>query len=960
MQEHYKDVKWTSLSTNAEKNIQREDNKELNKQHLLNQENVVEKKEEPALDYNKKNVDATVLKQFNVMLTVLKNINMKEVELLRSEKGDHEAAANQLYDAIDNIKTLKLTFDLQKRAKKIGTAKDVDTSDIIEAIVRLSECANAYYDTHRGKHYGEKNKRKQVAKEFMLVSEAFLANVNISMGKPKNMPPEPNVEELKRKYKATKGVDSRLIELADIYEKWAATFGEEEGGERQRIQKKRNLFKPFENDIKLYRAQYSNGKGKASIMKIIQIYDDYKMKDDMLKRLEKDEDIKKKLSDPVMDYLKEKEALENERDKEIGLSDEQMDATLKEEQIKGIYECDRWFLKNFDNKGIFGRLVGTKNHHEEIISKLMSMSKRERLFMYYLIETGQRKSPQMYDVFASQINYKPNVDLLEKKMKAIFLKLTRRVNGDYINMYKLSEVMQISRDYKELLATTSTIEEDVEKAKQRREAQETAEENGESAVTTEEERVHVLVEDRKNLLAEFMLANITYKECLEQKLNNKDKNKKQELQNKLDAAGKRCVLVRKELFNADDQLKNIQDNSDEYNASLKSSNAKQGGSTSWKKFHDYSKTAIKYTKDANKYSSKAINSYGLSWGLSETSLKTYKYASGGVGDSLTVVSTAITTIGSIMNLVKNADNMHMGDVISSIVSITNSAEGGVISGLKLYVMAKDIVTGFEHVQASGILKTAGTATAGIALGINAYKVVTGALDMRNATNAEEALKNKKQNKQGTINNLETKKDRTADEEAQLKKLKREQKYDESMVKLAKKISELKLDVAMANTVINGLTLMTSFVPGGGQVGAAIILFAASLAISVAEAKRLRGIKKELFDDFMDMKKVSETSQKLMGDRSRKIYNQEKYNENLRLKMAAVAGYADTNSAADQICKKFGQYVYAKLFGDAGSGGAENDEEKNGYIQLVKALGLPYDANKKIPDEAVIARKFAGK
>ena len=77
-------------------------------------------------------------------------------------------------------------------------------------------------------------------------------------------------------------------------------------------------------------------------------------------------------------------------------------------------------------------------------------------------------------------------------------------------------------------------------------------------------------------------------------------------------------------------------------------------------------------------------------------------------------------------------------------------------------------------------------------------------------------------------------------------------------------------------------------------------------------------------------------------------------------MAAVAGYADTNSAADQICKKFGQYVYAKLFGDAGSGGAENDEEKNGYIQLVKALGLPYDANKKIPDEAVIARKFAGK
>ena len=76
-------------------------------------------------------------------------------------------------------------------------------------------------------------------------------------------------------------------------------------------------------------------------------------------------------------------------------------------------------------------------------------------------------------------------------------------------------------------------------------------------------------------------------------------------------------------------------------------------------------------------------------------------------------------------------------------------------------------------------------------------------------------------------------------------------------------------------------------------------------------------------------------------------------------MAAVAGYADMNSAADQICKKFGSYVYNKLFASVDDGGAE-DEEKKAYIQMVKALGLPYDSKKKIPQEHVIARKLAGK
>ena len=37
-----------------------------------------------------------------------------------------------------------------------------------------------------------------------------------------------------------------------------------------------------------------------------------------------------------------------------------------------------------------------------------------------------------------------------------------------------------------------------------------------------------------------------------------------------------------------------------------------------------------------------------------------------------------------------------------------------------------------------------------------------------------------------------------------------------------------------------------------------------------------------------------------------------------------------------------------------------EDEKKGYIELVKSFGLPYDEKKRIPDARLLAKKMTGR
>ena len=86
---------------------------------------------------------------------------------------------------------------------------------------------------------------------------------------------------------------------------------------------------------------------------------------------------------------------------------------------------------------------------------------------------------------------------------------------------------------------------------------------------------------------------------------------------------------------------------------------------------------------------------------------------------------------------------------------------------------------------------------------------------------------------------------------------------------------------------------------------------------------------------------------------------EGFKKRMRRLLAASAGFADVETACDHIGKKYAEIICKKLFGDE-SERTTDENERKGYIQLIKSFGLPYNEKKKIPGAAQLARKMNGR
>ena len=248
--------------------------------------------------------------------------------------------------------------------------------------------------------------------------------------------------------KDAKKAKAHLEELASNYAKWKKHFALREGSERTNIRDRMNLFKVYEKDIEIYKATSKVKEWPKDIEDAIRAANYYKFQNTVIYEFEKKEGT---LNDPLMDLVHEHaNKLDHRKMEGEKLSNEEMDRNLTEEQLKALDKIDRWFLRNYNNAGYTGRVIGIRNHHGEVISELLSKSKRERLFIYYLLETNKRKSPELQDSFASQ-EYVPDLTKFKNRMIANKLKVMPRLFGDYVYMYKLTEAMQINADYQQEL-----------------------------------------------------------------------------------------------------------------------------------------------------------------------------------------------------------------------------------------------------------------------------------------------------------------------------------------------------------------------------------------------------------------------------------------------------------------------------------------------------------------------------
>ncbi len=132
--------------------------------------------------------------------------------------------------------------------------------------------------------------------------------------------------------------------------------------------------------------------------------------------------------------------VKEEEDKDYSLN---QDEGLTTSQISAISKIDTWIIRNFRNGGYMA-LAGVVSDRTDIVSKLMAMSRRKRLYIYHLIETRERLEPSADGFVRSQTLYEPDLKAFKDKMIASKLKFYKRFSGGYIYWNKLTEAMGIA------------------------------------------------------------------------------------------------------------------------------------------------------------------------------------------------------------------------------------------------------------------------------------------------------------------------------------------------------------------------------------------------------------------------------------------------------------------------------------------------------------------------------------
>ena len=952
-----------------------------------------EKKEEEAKDKQDENVLADKAFEQDYFLAFFKVADFLKVDgpivfhgptfaqVFKDDKND-SASYKHLKDAYLRVK--KLGEDI--RSKKIST-QDVSV-DAIAAIVQLSSAATAYVNLHRGNRRTDTGTYRQAgAYKLAELTDAFFKSTGETVNKKE---PEPQmtageIKELGKRYSSKTKI--RLLQLSELYAKWGKHFAFQEGREREKISEILLLFKPYEEDIKIYEASHSKiaKESDPAIFEIINKYKNYKNKEKVLSFLEKkDEKVKEALKDPTEDMLVSHadewgEATETD---EV-LSDKEVDKNLNQGQLAALDRVDRWFLRNYNNAGLLGRFFAVRNHHGEIVTSLLKKTKRERLFMYYLIETGHRKEPGVMDVYQSQTNYIPNLENIKDKMLASKFKLIPHLTGTYTYINKVTEALAANKTYKKLIKDAYRIEEDTYLARKDQDKRK----DGEEIAQNEKDPV----KKRHILLGEFYIVNRELRDLSINFLAVKKEDRKAELERQVNAKREEAKKIMKRLFDADDALKTDHASRPNTNkadvatyAGLHGSAVKGAGDSAGNVAH---MLAVNVGQGLDKVKGIAGQESKSTWGLSKSQIgKANLYAGSITGTSVAAIGNVIAAVAAMYSLYDNAGNMHAGDIVISVTEILKTLSSTGVDVWKSIEAGKQFAkaeygSGMEVEFSKGV-RIAGLTVASTVTAFNAYKTISGGLDIRNANKASDYFEKKYSLPKNLINDEEEQEkklsDLDSDEEEEIElsdeekkkrederlrkekerlKKKREERYEKNMATLAKKMSAHKTAFGAIDTVISATSVVPLLLPGVGELYFTIGILASTVVSGILNAVNLGNIQESMFDQYMNFNLCYKNALDALEKKGKKIYNTKDFKAQLRRRLAAAAGYSDMASASDQIAKKYATFVYTKLFTP---GAIVSDEDREGYIQLVKAFGLKYDAEKKRPDIYHLSRKMSGR
>ena len=878
------------------------------------------------------------------------------------EKTEGSASYKQFRDAVEAMATL---YDEYRE-----TQEKADVAELLDAMSRLQETANSYLDLHSGHRFREKGQsRKETAQWARQITAGFFMKLDRDAGTDRRDPlaerldaQMPHWNSMVKKLEGAR-VEKRLKELLSHYPKLRNEFSSLEGCERENIRVKAGILEAYKEEFEIYIRLHISAPVPREMQKLLDHYREYKVANRVLSHYERDHALK---SDVVSKVSREYfDTMDYRQKPEEDLKRKDVDQGLTWHQIKAVKDIDRWFTRNYFNGGMVGSVIHLHNHHAETVGRLLGMSMRERLFIYYLIETGKRKSPELSDAFASQSDYIPDLSKFKKQMLTTRLKATAHVMGGYTLMYKLSEAMEVNRSYQEVIRDCSGIvlkeeERDRTSLSDRIREEEKSWEPAEDAAKEEEAKrsLSLQVENRFTKLREAYRTANDLKRLMKTVDETKDKGKKAALEGELSVLRERASSALSGLIEADQAVEEAYEYHLNFSGEVEPDRLLNREDNNKKDFADYAKT---YASGGSALAKKADTGLGMfgkavKWDLKGSALADTKiYGAAVSGGTISGIGSLMTVFMGLYTLKYNWDQQNIGDNVRDILNIAKS----------LTAIGTDIRAAYEtgktfseagaeaakdtKVVASKGLTIAKSVSAAYEIGAGMYQVTTSILDSRNADNAKKYLEKKRQQAKALQEKKEE--ERSAEEEQKIK----EARYEELSIKLADSLADRKGAGGIMKMFTGYVSLATVLLPGLGIALTAGGL-GVTLATAIVDAVKMSGVRQELFDSYFKFGNYIERMKSELQKTGRNVYNEKNYRKRMRRVLAASGGYCDMGNAADQIAKRLSDQITGKLFGPE----PLQEDEKAGYVEMVKMFGLTYNEKKRKPTARMLAKKMTGR
>lgn len=715
----------------------------------------------------------------------------------------------------------------------------------------------------------------------------------------------------------------------------------------EKLVRKWDALKVFERDVQIYihlaetEAARKDKPLKGDTFYLVQEYRSLRQQmklRDLAKKSGFERAFKNETTDLIRDhsYNMYKDGLKKQRGRVSAMDgDDGLDKT----QIQAINMIDQWVVRNVRNRNIASPF--SQENRIDISAKLLSMPRRKRLYIYYLVETRERVNPSMSGFYMSQTSalYIPTLEGFKKHMIATRWKFYKRISRDHIYWDKLTQAM--------LIADQSTpIINQVSQYMKAGDALE-AEKKGETKEKITEKETEIDTTSKENAQKEKAIID-------EETANKKIKDKLILFARN----GQMAIRLMKEKEEATGKAKEVKEKAlkDLQEEAITIINdiwiiATQVSQTPGKSFEESEKkdTQLHYgstfADNAQKVLSIVGNTindatiYGTIINQKAELLQIVK----GYGQGVGALGGVAATVGACFTLAAILDNPHPvtgWDITSTTMTFAN----GVVKAATGIAGLANAIKPF-----SDSLSAAGPALAVLFAGVEtANAVIKTGSAARNGYHRNKASK------------LYNK--RREELEWAGKKIEAD-KYRDGMLKLNEKLSQREAVASIGSVFTAGasVTAAALFLAGTITVGVTAIVggvvLVAALAARSINREYSKSMKVELFDAYYEIPALYEKVrakwiEKNDGQKPTKDQEEEML-KSLRQRVSAESGFFSPAHAATYIANRYADHMITKAH--------SNDPDSEMYVQMIKGLGLKYEYDREkgieIPTASDIVKKL---